>query len=128
MRRNRTLRTWIAALLLGALGFAQASVSLAACSMERGSISEVLAAEPADACDCGTAVTEFGPRYANRCLAHCTSDLQLSSVTAVITSGLSNAPMLFLPRATQRAAWRRWAEAAPAASVPKRIQLHSFLV
>ena len=128
MRPNRTLRIWTAALMLGALGFAHASVSIAACSMERGSISEVLAAETPDPCDCGTAMTEFGPLYTNRCLAHCTSDLQLSGGAAVIAHGVSNAPGFLLLRATQRADWPRRADVAPGASVPKRIQLHSFLV
>ncbi len=128
MRLNRTLRMWIAALLLGALGFAHASVSLAACSMERGSISQVLAAEPSDSCNCGTSMTEFGPLYTNRCLAHCTSDLQLSGVVTIIANGVAFAPTLSVPRALQRSAWPRGAAAPPGAGVPKRIQLHSFLV
>ena len=128
MRLNRTLRIWTAALMLGALGFAHASISVAACSMERGSISEVLAAKTTDPCDCGTAMTEFGPLYTNRCLAHCTSDLQLSGVATVIANGVSSAPTLLLPRATLKVAWPRRADVPPGASVPKRIQLHSFLV
>ena len=119
---------WVAALVLGALGFAHASVSLAACSMERGSMSEVLAVESSDSCDCGTAMTEYGPLYTNRCVAHCTADLQVSGVVAVIVNGATNAPALFLPGAAWRAGWPRRADVPPGASVPKRIQLHSFLV
>lgn len=119
---------WIAVLLLGALGFAHANISLAACAMERGSISEVQAAEPSDSCDCGTAMTEFGPLYANLCLAHCTADLQLSGAATAIANGVANAPLLFLQRTTQRATSPRRADAPPTAGVPKRIRLHSFLV
>lgn len=128
MRLTRTLRIWIAALMLGALGFAQASVSLAACSMERGTIGEVLADKSPAPCDCGTALTEFGPLYANRCVAHCTSDLQLSGAAVAIAHAAALAPPLVLPRAQQRVAWSRRAPVPLAASVPKRIQLHSFLV
>lgn len=128
MRMNRRLKSWVAVLMLGVLAFAHASVSMAACSMERGSIGQVLAVEPADPCECGAALTEFGPLYANRCLAHCTSDLQLTGVPAAIVDGVSQAPTLLLPRIVQRAAWPRWAVAPLAATVPKRIQLHSFLV
>ena len=128
MRMNRRLKSWVAALMLGVLAFAHASVSTAVCSMERGAIGQVLAVEPAHPCECGAALTEFGPLYANRCLAHCTSDLQLAGVPAAIVAGVSQAPMLLLPRAAERAAWPRWADSPPAAAVPKRIQLHSFLV
>jgi hypothetical protein len=124
MRPTRTLRIWIAALMLGALGFSQASVSLAACSMERGAIGEVLAEKTAAPCDCGAALTEFGPLYANRCVAHCTSDLQLTGAASAIASGTTYGPMLVLPRA----AAPRWTDAPPPMGVPKRIQLHSFLV
>lgn len=127
MRLSRTLRIWVAALLLGALGFAHASVSMAACSMDRGSMSEVLAAGTEEPCDCGTAMTEFGPLYTNRCLAHCTTDLQLSGVTPALASAVPGAHTLLLPRVALRATWPRRA-APPAAGVPKRIQLHSFLV
>ena len=128
MRMNRSLRSWVAVLMLGVLAFAHASVSTAACPMGRGAISQVLAAEPADPCECGAALTEFGPLYANRCLAHCTSDLQLAGVPVAIVGGVSRAPMLFLPRAVERAAWPRWADSPPSVTVPKYIQLHSFLV
>ena len=125
---NRESKSWVAVLMLGVLAFAHSSVSMAACSMERGTISQVIAVEAADPCECGTAMTEFGPLYTNRCLAHCTSDLQLAGVAVAIVSGVSQAPTLLLPRMVQRAAWPRWAVAPPAATVPKRIQLHSFLV
>jgi hypothetical protein len=92
--------------------------------MERASIGEVLAVETSDPCDCGSAMTEFGPLYTNRCLAHCTSDLQLSSAAFVVASGPAHGPALILPRAggPQRT------DVPPPAGVPKRIQLHSFLV
>lgn len=125
---SRILRTWVAALLLGALGFAQASIALAACAMERGSIAAVLAPESSDPCDCGPAMTEFGPLYSNRCLAHCTSDLQLSGAAPVIVAAGAQVSASILLRPVPPMALPRWGSPPPAAAVPKRIQLHSFLV
>ena len=126
MRLNRTLRTWIAALLLGALGFAHASVSMAGCSMERGSIGVAPAAESSEPCECDNG-TEIAPLWTNLCFAHCTSDLQLFGSVAVAVNNAVHVSSLVAPRATQPPHWRRLM-VPPAASVPKRIQLHSFLV
>jgi len=126
MRLTRTPKRWIAALLLVALGFAQASVSLADCSMERGSIGVALAAESAEPCECDI-VTEVGPLWTNLCFAHCTSDLQLFGSVAVAVNNADHVSGLVAPRATQPPHWRRLV-APPAATVSKRILLHSFLV
>jgi len=128
MRMNRKFKSWIAGLVLGMLAFAHASVAIAACSIERGSISQVLSVKSAEPCESGMEMTEFGPLYANRCLAHCTADLRHAGPSAAMVGGVSQAPMLFLPSMALRAGWACCADSAPAATVPKRIQLHSFLV
>ncbi|MEX2198052.1 MAG: hypothetical protein WD886_04530 [Burkholderiales bacterium] len=128
MHLTRTRRIWTALLLLGALAFAHASVSMAACSMERGAMGEVLAAETEAPCDCGTNITEFGPLYANRCHAHCTADLQLAGTAMAIMVDAVRGAAHFVPRAPVRAGRLRSREPSPIAAVPKRIQLHSFLV
>jgi hypothetical protein len=128
MRSFRRVKSLIAALVLGTLAFAQASVSLAACSMERGSVGQVIAAQASAPCDCGTMATEFGPLYANRCLAHCTADLQLSSMAAAIADHGAPAPVLLLPRARSQAAHSTGLQAPPPGTVPPRILLHAFLI
>lgn len=128
MYLKRARRAWIALLLLGALAFAHASVSTAACLMERGTVSDVLAAEPEAPCECGTSVSEFGPLYANRCLAHCTADLQLAGAAVAVVAGMARRAWLPVPRASRPARRSRSGDAPLADAIPKRIQLHSFLV
>lgn len=126
MRLSRTLRTWVALLLLGALAFAHASVSMAACSMERGAMNEVLAVGTEAPCDCSTSVSESGPLYANRCLAHCTADLQLAGAALAILADATQGAILLVPQGPP-AEWRlRPGGASPWATIPRRIQLHSF--
>jgi hypothetical protein len=128
MRTFRRVKSLVAALVLGALAFAQASVSLAACSMERGSVGQVIAAEASAPCDCGTMATEFGPLYANRCLAHCTFDLQLSSVPVAMADIGTCSHTLLVPQARSAVARATGLLAPPAGVPPPRILLHSFLV
>jgi hypothetical protein len=128
MRTFRRVKSLIAALVLGALAFAQASVSLAACSMERGNVGQVIAVEASDPCDYGTMATEFGPLYANRCLAHCTADLQLSTVPVAMADIGACSHVLLVPRARSAAARATGLQAPPAGAPPPRILLHSFLV
>lgn len=126
MRLTRSPRKWIAVLLLVALAFTQASVALADCPMERGSIGAAPAAESSETCECDIG-TEIAPLWTNLCFAHCTSDLQLFGSVAVAVNNADHVSGLVAPRATQPPHWRRQL-APPAATVPKRIQLHSFLV
>lgn len=126
MRLSRTPRVWVALMVLGALAFAHASVSIAACAMERGTMVEVLAVETEAPCDCGTSVTESGPLYANRCLAHCTADLQLAGAAVAIAADAVQGAMLPVPQDSRSTRPLRSAGSSPAAVIPRRIQLHSF--
>lgn len=128
MRTFRRVKCLIAALVLGTLAFAQASVSLAACSMERGSVGQVIAAETSAPCECGTVATEFGPLYANRCLAHCTADLQLSAVPVAMADISACSHVLLVPHARSAVARATGLRAPPLGTPPPRILLHSFLI
>lgn len=109
------------------LAFAQASVAVATCSMDRGSLAPML--EMADGCgDCETQVKPDAPQYANRCLAHCTADLQLSGSLAVLAVHPADVPVLVLPRAEVYGVPRAVAQVSPPGAVPVRILLHSFLI
>lgn len=117
----------IALALIAMLAFAQASVALAACSMDRGSLAPML--EMSDGCgDCQTHVKPDAPQYANRCVAHCTSDLQLSGSLAALAVHPADVPVLVLPRADVSGVPRAVVHAAPPGAVPVRILLHSFLI
>ena len=119
----------VAILLIGLLAFAQASVSLAACPLERGSLARVVAATSEAPCSgCGTAVTEYGPHYANRCVAHCTADLQLAGLPLAIVRGAADSPVLVVAGPERHPAARTGLDAPPPGTPPRRILLHSFLV
>ena len=123
LRTIRRVSIWLIALL----AFAQASVAIAACSMDRGSLAPML--EMAGDCgDCETQVKPDAPQYANRCVAHCTSDLQLSGSLAALAVHPANVPVLFLPRAEVYRVPRAVVHVSPSGAVPVRILLHSFLI
>jgi len=124
---NRALKRWVASVLLAALAFSHASVSFAACPLERGHLGAVMASK-AVPCGDDLSVTGFESLYANRCVAHCTSDLQLSGDAAAIVRSPGDAPVLVLkPAATARAP-RTISDPSPPGEVPIRILLHSFLI
>jgi hypothetical protein len=115
--------------LIAVLAFAQASVAIAACTLDRGSLSQMMAPSSDMPCaDCGTSVSDFGPLYANRCVAHCTSDLQLSASLAALAVHPADVPVLVLPRAGVYHVPRAVVHVSPSGAVPVRILLHSFQV
>ena len=123
LRLIRRVSIW----LIAVLAFAQASVAMAACSMERGSLAPML--EMAEGCGCeGPQVKTDGPQYANRCVAHCTADLQLAGVAAALVRSPADVPVLVVPRIDPGAVPRTGLESPPPGTVPPRILLHSFLI
>lgn len=77
---------------------------------------------------CSTDARKYSPQDPNRCVAHCTSDLQLSGLAAAIARAPADAPVLLLPRAGLRVPGGAGLEAPPPGAVPSRILLHSFLI
>lgn len=123
LRLIRRLSIWLIAML----AFAQASVAIAACTMDRGSLAPML--EMAGDCGvCKTQVKPDAPQYANRCVAHCTFDLQLSGSLAALAVHPADVPVLVLPRAEVYRMPRAVDRLSPPGAVPVRILLHSFLV
>ena len=119
----------VAVVLIALLGFAQASVAFAACPLERGTLSHMIAPQDGEPCDdCATSVTGFDSLYANRCLAHCTADLQLTGDAVAIVRGPGDAAILHAPRADLRLAILTGLDGPPPGALPSRILLHSFLI
>jgi hypothetical protein len=124
---NRRLIRRIALAVIAMLAFAQGSVALAACSMDRAALAPML--EMADGCgDCAAQDKPDAPQNANRCVAHCTSDLQLSGSFAVLAVHPAEVVPLVLPRGEPNRVPRSVAELSPPGVVPVRILLHSFLI
>ena len=122
-RFTRRMSLWLIAMLV----FAQASVAMAACTMDRGSLAPML--EMSEGCgDCGTELKTDAPQYANRCVAHCTSDLQLSGESVAIVRGPAPVPVLWVPPTERLASPRTGLEETPPGAPPHRILLHSFLI
>ena len=124
---NRALKRWVASVLLAALAFTQASVSFAACPLERGHLGAVMTSK-AEPCGDDLSVAGFESLYANRCVAHCTSDLQLAGDAVAMTRSPGDAPVLVLPPAPIARLPRLFTADSPPGEVPIRILLHSFLI
>ena len=124
---NRALKRWVTSVLLAALAFTHVSVSFAACPLERGHLGAVVASK-AEPCGDDLSVTGFESLYANRCVAHCTSDLQLAGDAVAVVRSPGDTPVLVLPPAPIARMPRLITEYSPPGEVPIRILLHSFLI
>jgi hypothetical protein len=118
---NRRLVRRLALALIAVLAFAQASVALAACSMERGEMAQM-----SSGADCCGGVEVKLSALPNDCVAHCTSDLQLSGLPVVLVQAPAATQLFMLPRVPDRIAARH--EPPLRAAPPRRILLHSFLI
>src|SRR2546427_2339482 len=125
---NRALKRWVALVLLATLAFSHASVSFAACPLERGHLGAVVTSTAADPYGCDLSVTGFESLYANRCVAHCISDLQLAGDAVALVRSPGDAPVLVLPPAPIARMPRLFTADSPPGEVPIRILLHSFLI
>jgi len=120
------LKRRIGLLVIALLVFAQGSVALAACAMERGAAMQMTQAD--DAYPCDTQAGFEAPMHANVCVAHCTSDLQLAGVATALVRAPAAAPVLVVALVREYSPGRMAREAPPPHAVPPRILLHSFLI
>lgn len=128
MMNLRPLR-WIARLVLALMLFTQASVAFADCVADRGQLAKALVSAEMDLCHSAqTFVSDFGPLNPNRCVAHCTSDLQVAAATVAIVRSPADVPVLVLPRAERVPTRITGLAATPPGTPPPRILLHSFLI
>lgn len=82
-----------------------------------------------DGCGCDAdEVKASAPQHANRCIAHCTADLQLPGLAAALVRGPADAPVLVVPRVEPRFLSGAGFEVPRSPAVPSRILLHSFLI
>ncbi|MGH8221904.1 MAG: hypothetical protein ACREQZ_02920 [Woeseiaceae bacterium] len=124
--RARIVRR-IAIALIALLGFAQASLALADCPIERGALAQAVEAANDEGC-CGVSVSGFESLYGNRCVAHCTSDLQLAGLATALVRSPADMPVLLLERRDYGAGGGTGLQAPPPGAPPTRILLHSYLI
>lgn len=124
---NLRLIRRIAFCLIALLGFAQASVVLAACTMDRGAMAPMLGMT--EGCNsCQPQADSDVPQNANRCVAHCTADLQLWSGSVVVVACMHPGAVFLLPPLDRLASPRTGLDETPPGAPPRRILLHSFLI
>jgi hypothetical protein len=114
-----------ALMLIALFAFAQASVAVAGCLMDRGSMaaSQEMAAD--NGCDCPPA-DGGGPSAV--CVSHCTADLQLfGQYMAPVVHAAPQHGVLVVHGSDRRLAVAI-PYVPPPATPPRRILLHSFLI
>ena len=126
---NRRIRRSLSIFLLAMLGFAQASMVIAACSMDRANLAQMLAAaESHDCCDQSNACPDGSAvaMSATACMSQSTSDLQAFGVASL---GVGAAATLVLFQVASSPPPSAHPPVVPRpAAVPRRILLHSFLI
>jgi hypothetical protein len=115
----------VATSLIALFLFAQASVVLAACAMDRASMAQAMVMEPNEACSCGSA--ELGVSVTASCVAHCTVDLQLAGLPIALVHTSESTPFL-LVRMGKADPSLTALHTPPPVPLPRRILLHSFLI
>jgi len=128
MNTGRKLKRWIAPLLLAATMFSWASVAFSACQVERGRLAQAIGTFDSRPCEDGVMVAEAWTKYPNRCLAHCTADLQSAGATVALIRGASGDPVLALPRDEPRVAARTGLATSPPGTPPPRILFQTLLI
>ena len=120
---TRALRR-IAFALIGLLVYAQASVALAGCLMDRGDMAQAAALHQC----CDTQEDASAPQLGNACVAHCTSDLQLFELPAALVRSPADVAVLWVPTQGASAPDMRALAGLRASAVPPRILFQSFQV
>jgi hypothetical protein len=115
----------IAIVLVALYAFGQTTVALAACGMDRSAMAQAMAMPTGDSCDgCAKAGTDSVTAL---CVAHCTSDLQLTVAAPDALPAPAVAGALIVATVPRFAGPPRLAYLLPGAP-PRRILLHSFQI
>jgi hypothetical protein len=127
MSIKRTLKRWIALVLLAVFSFSHASLALADCPVDRATLAQAIAQAAENPCCNRVSPAGYESLYGNRCVAHCTSDLRAAGLAVALVRAPADAPVLLLAAFDDDRARARF-DAPPPEAVPPRILLHSFLI
>lgn len=119
----RTIRR-IALALIALLVYAQGSVALAACTMDRGEMARAMAGH--DCCD--TSSDQSEPRLGNVCLAHCTAGLQAFELPVALVRAPADAAVLTVPVVDAESPDPRGHSVQVTPAVPPRILFQSLQI
>ena len=120
---SRRLIRRVAVMLIAFLAFANGSLALAACGMDRGSMAQAMAMP--DMPDCDSAGNAPAPGAV--CAAHCSSDLQLPGLQLPLVREAAAAAVLVV-ELRERHLDGALIAPLPHPVPPPRILLHSFLI
>lgn len=124
------IRRWLrrtAAVVVGTLAFGQVSLAAAACEMDRRALAQITVAGAGHRAECEEHAAGVAPLSTNRCMSHCTADLQIHSAAGAAICGHAGACALPpAPRVPPDAAADR--HFPPRVAIPIRILLHAYLV
>jgi hypothetical protein len=127
MALSRKVRRWISIVALSGLAFAQASIALAACQTDRGTMGGAAAMQMDEGCGGCPSAPAGDVVLENTCVAHCTSDLQLNgAAVALVRDGKAATALLVTPPGDRHITPKPFA--SPPRALPARILLHSFLI
>lgn len=127
MSITRTLKRWIALLLLAVFSFSHASLAFADCPVDRATLAQAITQSAENPCCNGVSAAGYESLYGNRCVAHCTSDLRAAGLAVALVRAPADAPVLLLASFDDGGSGVRL-DAPPPEAVPSRILLHSFLI
>ena len=129
MHVKRGSRRWLAIFVLAAIAFTQASLAFSTCQLDRKSLPRAMGSASAAAHACETAVAKDWTKFPNRCLAHCTADLQTVGDAVALVRSPADAPVLTLVRLERLPFQRTDLEALPPPPAPPpRILFHQLLI
>ena len=116
----------VATLLIAFFLFAQGSVALAACGMDRGSLAPAMEMSADMEGDCATMHAADSPDVT--CFVHCTADLRIPGGAAVIVRAPADCAVLHVAAFHDSSIRLSPPQAPPPRGVPPRILLHSYLI
>jgi len=127
---RRSIKRWLAIMLLGTLGFAQASLALTACAMDRGQLADMLSAQSHECCDetASAPCDESMAVPANVCFTGSTADLQAVAAAVLNADAPVQVVAWLVPDPQPEYVLAARSPAPPPKALPPRILLHSFLI
>lgn len=128
MPLKRRFKRWLTLLVLAAIAFAQASFAFSDCQVGRGRLAQAIGITEKPPCSDSVMAVEAWTKYTNRCLAHCTADLQATGTAVALVRAPAGDPVLLLVRVDRLQVAGAGLEAPPLGAPPLRVLLHSFLV
>jgi hypothetical protein len=124
---KRSLKRWVALVLLAVFSFSHASLALADCPVDRASLAQAISQAADNPCCDGMSPMGYESLYGNRCIAHCTSDLRAAGLAVALVRAPADAPVLLVERLAEDRG-RAELSTPPPEAVPARILLHSFQI